>query len=109
MPWYRTDDGQDVTLVCVRSRSGQRLACRADAEPGDNPAHGSQCGRFGNGKLCDGPSCDIPKCRGTRNTDGESRADRMGAGANETDETDETDAMPSDRARQHDRGRWRNS
>lgn len=44
---------------------------------------------------------DYPKCRGTRNTDGEAPTyrDRM---------NDLDDRSPSERQRDNDRGRWRN-
>lgn len=39
----------------------------------------------------------FPKCRGTRDVDGESFAERGADG----------DRLPSDQARENDRGRWR--
>lgn len=45
---------------------------------------------------------DYPRCRGTRNTDGE-------AHRRDAESSDREDAMPSDRLRQNDRGRWRHS
>ena len=50
-----------------------------------------------------------PKCRGTRNTDGEARAERRPFRASETDanESDDEDGSPSERAQRNDRTRWR--
>ena len=45
---------------------------------------------------------DYPKCRGTRNTDGEAKHDEMRSGA------DDDTFAPSERQRNNDRGRWRN-
>lgn len=61
MPWYRTDDGQGSTLVCVRGSHGSPDSCRAEAFPTDNLEIGPRCARMAR-KLCDGPGCDIPIC-----------------------------------------------
>lgn len=45
-----------------------------------------------------------PKCKGTRNTDGEAPRERP-----EFDRDAATDRSPSDRLRDNDRGRWRYS
>jgi ssDNA-binding Zn-finger/Zn-ribbon topoisomerase 1 len=66
--------------------------------------------------VCDGPmtsrknsttgqrfwGCNqYPKCKGTRNTDGD-------APRRNIEDVEDDRAMPSDRFRQNDRGRWRN-
>ncbi len=45
-----------------------------------------------------------PKCRGTRNTDGEAKAERRHFRDSETDANE--DGLPSERARRNDRTRW---
>ena len=47
-----------------------------------------------------------PSCRGTRNTDGEAAGEARHVGG-PVWPTDVVDQAPSDRARQHDRARWR--
>lgn len=45
----------------------------------------------------------FPKCRGTRNTDGEAPRRRTDGDGPDTER-----ALPSDRLRENDRARWRN-